>query len=175
MMMHYIKKSFHIIYLIISLKLREYTLGLCLQDELGERLRAERPRNRLDTRHRLDKDGKRYGKVIDFKVSELRAIELLEGICDGLKKYQLDELEGSWVLSNVSSTSGSKEDEQMLKDQRRILRNMCADIIGPLEDELATSIRQGKAEPKSIRSYLCAELTPKCPDLKKERENRSEL
>jgi len=146
---------------------------IVLQDELGERLRAERPRNRLDTRHRLDKDGKRYGKVIDFKVSELRAIELLEGICDGLKKYQLDELENSWVLSGTSSGSGSKQDEQMLKDQRRILRNMCSDIIGPLEDDLATSIRQGKAEPESIRSFLCTELTTKCPDLKK--ENRSEL
>jgi hypothetical protein len=29
-------------------------------------LEAEQPRNHLDMRHRLDKDGKRYGKVLDY-------------------------------------------------------------------------------------------------------------
>lgn len=39
----------------------------CLQSELLQRLEKERPRNHLDMRHRLDKDGKRYGKVIDYR------------------------------------------------------------------------------------------------------------
>lgn len=38
-----------------------------LQSELLHRLEKERPRNHLDMRHRLDKDGKRYGKVIDYR------------------------------------------------------------------------------------------------------------
>lgn len=49
----------------------------------------EKPRNHLDVRHRLDKHGNRYGKVIEFAVSELRAIELLENLCQDLKQYQL--------------------------------------------------------------------------------------
>jgi hypothetical protein len=35
--------------------------------ELQRKLDAERPRNHLDMRHRLDKHGKRYGKVIAYK------------------------------------------------------------------------------------------------------------
>jgi len=35
--------------------------------ELQRRLEAEVPRTHLDLRHRLDKDGQRYGKIIDWK------------------------------------------------------------------------------------------------------------
>jgi uncharacterized protein with von Willebrand factor type A (vWA) domain len=38
-----------------------------LQDAFKERLSKETVRNHLDMRHRLDKDGKRYGKVIDYR------------------------------------------------------------------------------------------------------------
>lgn len=34
---------------------------------LQDRIDNEPVRNHLDMRHRLDKDGKRYGKVIDYK------------------------------------------------------------------------------------------------------------
>lgn len=33
------------------------------------RLEEEAPRNHLDLRHRLDEQGKRWGKVIDYKAS----------------------------------------------------------------------------------------------------------
>lgn len=42
-------------------------------------------------RHRLDKDGKRYGKVLDYKLSELRVIHLLDGLCNAAKQYELVE------------------------------------------------------------------------------------
>ena len=38
-----------------------------LQIELGSRLTKEKPRNHLDMRHRLDSEGKRYGRMIDYK------------------------------------------------------------------------------------------------------------
>lgn len=45
-------------------------------------------------RHRLDKDGNRYGKVIDYKLSELRMDALLSSLCDvELKDY-------AWIESN---------------------------------------------------------------------------
>lgn len=40
---------------------------MLLQVELQRRLDAEFPRTHLDMRHRLDKDGNRYGKVINYK------------------------------------------------------------------------------------------------------------
>ena len=50
--------------------------------ELGGALESERPRNHLDLRGRLDSKGQRYGKLIDYKVSELRFVELLENLCE---------------------------------------------------------------------------------------------
>lgn len=38
-----------------------------LQNRLGERLGSEVPRSELDLRHRLDSQGNRYGKVLDYK------------------------------------------------------------------------------------------------------------
>lgn len=37
------------------------------QGELQQRLDEEKPRNHLDLRHRLDSEGKRYGKSINYK------------------------------------------------------------------------------------------------------------
>lgn len=38
-----------------------------LQAELQRRLESEHKRAHLDMRHRLDKDGNRYGKILDYK------------------------------------------------------------------------------------------------------------
>jgi hypothetical protein len=42
-------------------------LSTVLQAELQRRLDAEYKRAHLDMRHRLDKDGNRYGKILDYK------------------------------------------------------------------------------------------------------------
>ncbi len=41
--------------------------GVPPQYELQLRMDKETPRNHLDMRHRITSDGKRYGKVIDYK------------------------------------------------------------------------------------------------------------
>ena len=50
--------------------------------ELEFELSKEKPRNHLDMRHRLDSKGQRQGKLIDYRVSELRVVELLDDLCD---------------------------------------------------------------------------------------------
>ncbi len=45
-----------------------------------------------------DSEGKRYGKVIDYKVSELRAVELMEDLCNVLNQYDL-----LWLEANHTS------------------------------------------------------------------------
>ena len=50
--------------------------------ELEKRLEAEKPRNHLDMRHRLDPNGKRWGPVIEYKISELRMTELMDDLCE---------------------------------------------------------------------------------------------
>lgn len=77
--------------------------------ELQRRLDAEFPRTHLDMRHRLDKDGNRYGKVINYKVSEQRAVDLLDELCAEMSHYTLisDTGEASTEGSNSSSTDAA--------------------------------------------------------------------
>eukprot|EP00898_Chlorokybus_atmophyticus_P000906 jgi/Chlat1/1816/Chrsp135S02140 len=57
--------------------------------ELETALTKERPRNHLDMRHRLNSQGQREGKVIDYRLSELRVVELLDGLCKTMSDYGL--------------------------------------------------------------------------------------
>ncbi|KAG7667906.1 hypothetical protein Ndes2437A_g07918 [Nannochloris sp. 'desiccata'] len=177
----------------ITSQIRAYNVQKCsaceaVAAELSTRLANERPRNHLDARHRLDAEGKRYGKVIDFKISELRVIELIEDLCTEMNKYQLashdnsssnkerskdsDDEKQRWILSsealvddiadgtNAESTEAS---EHLLKEQRRILRISCSDIIGDWEDDIAEAITSGKADSENVRDVLCVALGKYCP------------
>jgi len=68
--------------------------------ELEIGISSEKPRNHLDLRNRLNSKGQREGKVIDYRVSELRVVELLDGLCDKMQDYTLQKLESGekgWV------------------------------------------------------------------------------
>ncbi|KAJ6399760.1 hypothetical protein OIU77_020336 [Salix suchowensis] len=69
-------------------------------EEIENGLSNEKPRNHLDMRHRLDSKGQRRGKVIDYRVSELRVVELLDGLCDKMQDYTLQKVDSKkyeWV------------------------------------------------------------------------------
>jgi hypothetical protein len=61
--------------------------------ELEIGISSEKPRNHLDLRNRLNSKGQREGKVIDYRVSELRVVELLDGLCDKMQDYTLQKVE----------------------------------------------------------------------------------
>jgi hypothetical protein len=157
---------------IISPRVRSHNVQKChaceiVADELSTRLANETPRNHLDARHRLDANGKRWGKLIDFRISELRVIELIDGLCDEMDKYQLtsSDDEQKWILSSDAALSNgaSVVVKEELKEQRRVLKNQCSDIIGSWEDDIAEAITSGKAESESIRNLLCVGLGKYCP------------
>ncbi|KAJ4870686.1 hypothetical protein Rs2_47710 [Raphanus sativus] len=55
-------------------------MGLdAVQEELESQLLKEKPRNHLDLRNRLNSKGQREGKVIDYRMSDLRVVDLLTG------------------------------------------------------------------------------------------------
>ncbi|KAF9683256.1 hypothetical protein SADUNF_Sadunf05G0193800 [Salix dunnii] len=69
-------------------------------EEIENGLSKEKPRNHLDMRHRLDSTGQRKGKVIDYRVSELRVVELLDGLCDKMQDYTLQKVDSKryeWI------------------------------------------------------------------------------
>ena len=53
--------------------------------ELERNLETEKPRMNVDLRRTLA--GKDAGKVVDWSTSELRTLELLEGICPAMEHY----------------------------------------------------------------------------------------
>ncbi|KAM0912628.1 hypothetical protein ACQ4PT_012684 [Festuca glaucescens] len=63
-----------------------------LQAELEIGMSSEKPRNHLDLRNRLNSKGQREGKVIDYRVSELRIVELLDDLCDKMQDYTLKKV-----------------------------------------------------------------------------------
>lgn len=95
----------------------------------------------------------------------------MDNVCYAMDKYQLEAIEGDagserWILSSQATSNGGENAEintHMVKEQRRILRNSCSDIIGQWEDDLAHSIRDGEATAETIKEVLCTKLGGYCP------------
>lgn len=98
--------------------------------------------------------GNRYGKSIDFKVSELRLVQLLDGLCEDVKDqhelHQLNStrkaLEWQWVKVKGSGRrqafdSVAKVEQPELKTRQRQLLNWCSRILEEHEEELASFIQ----------------------------------
>ena len=98
--------------------------------------------------------GNRYGKRIDFKVSELRLVQLLDGLCEDVKEdhelHQLNStrkaLEWQWVKVKGSGRqqtfdSVAKVEQPEHKTRQRQLLNWCSRILEEHEEELASFIQ----------------------------------
>ncbi|KAG1359483.1 protein seele [Cocos nucifera] len=131
--------------------------------ELEIGVSKEKPRNHLDMRHRLDSKGQREGKVIDYKVSELRVVELLDGLCDKMQDYTLMKLESGqkgWV--KVRDWDDLKSDKQEARAYSKDLSSFCGRLLEETEDELAEWIKQGSIEPGGVNKALCQDLSKHC-------------
>ncbi|KAL0020585.1 hypothetical protein WJX77_006442 [Trebouxia sp. C0004] len=154
--------------------------------ELKDRLQKEKPRNHLDMRHRLDSEGKRYGKTIDYRVSELRVVELLDGVCESMKDYELrsvasdliDQAE-TWQWVHPKHTQhrplpDSTIDKAQLKQQQRRLQNYCAQLLDKYEEKMSAALQNGSSA-KDLDHLLCTELSADCRKLNTQRTRHTEL
>ncbi|KAL9312475.1 hypothetical protein ACSQ67_017927 [Phaseolus vulgaris] len=76
-------------------------LGYMIESDIA--FPQERPRNHLDMRHRLDSKGQREGKLIDYRVSELRVVELLDDLCEKMQDYTLKKDTSTYEWFKVDS------------------------------------------------------------------------
>lgn len=144
---------------------------------LGERLLLDQMRvdNDLDLRHRLDAEGKRYGKVIDYASSELRAATLLEDLCEDkwIKNYRYDSRTQLWIENSEKedSLNGKRGEEKAdgndgyaLEQQRKALRSYCGEMIGEWEDELMAALMKKTAlrTGQDAENFLCVRLGGFC-------------
>ncbi|CAM6004561.1 unnamed protein product [Sphagnum balticum] len=122
--------------------------------ELEIDLASERPRNHLDMRHRLDSQGQREGKVIDYKVSELRVVELLDGLCTKMKEYTLNS-----VLSQYNSDILCR---QAAETNSKAIVEFCGRLLETTDEQLTEMIRRGEIQAGEVERILCQELTKSC-------------
>uniref|UniRef100_A0A1D1XCZ0 Protein canopy-1 n=1 Tax=Anthurium amnicola TaxID=1678845 RepID=A0A1D1XCZ0_9ARAE len=132
--------------------------------ELERGLSNEKPRNHLDMRHRLDSKGQREGKIIDYKVSELRVVELLDGLCEKMQDYTLkksDSVKQEWIKvedwDNLEYVY-KQEAHAYSKD----ISSYCGRLLEETEDKLAELIKRGSVKAGEVSKVLCQELSKHC-------------
>lgn len=144
------------------------------QNKLQLRLEKETPKNHLDMRHRLDKEGKRWGKVIDYRqvkdrsvelvwlgrqvfltlaahrLSELRALTILEGLCGDLSDYGLVDGASSspaglqiWQKQQQRADTGLEGRPLKAHQQaQNELKHFCNKILEDHEEEITLALQE---------------------------------
>ncbi|WOH03694.1 hypothetical protein DCAR_0623093 [Daucus carota subsp. sativus] len=123
----------------------------------------ERPRNHLDMRHRLDSKGQRKGKVIDYRVSELRVVELLDGLCDKMQDYTLEKVNSTtqvWI--KVANWDVLTTNKQEARAYSKDISSYCGRLLEETEDEFAELIKKGSVQVGDVRKVLCQDLSRHC-------------
>uniref|UniRef100_A0A803N9E3 DUF3456 domain-containing protein n=1 Tax=Chenopodium quinoa TaxID=63459 RepID=A0A803N9E3_CHEQI len=144
----------------------------CHAEELEHGLANEKPRNHLDLRNRLDSKGQRRGKVIDYRVSELRVVELLDGLCEKMQDYTLQKaskkpehilkiyhpiVEGCWSKLKMRQVSGSLLSESTHVEYLYIDHSDFSLVL-----QLAELIKNGSVELAAVGKVLCEDLSQHC-------------
>eukprot|EP00257_Ricinus_communis_P015806 XP_015573791.1 protein canopy-1 isoform X2 [Ricinus communis] len=114
-------------------------------------------------RNRLNSKGQREGKVIDYRVSELRVVELLDGLCDKMQDYTLqkvDSTRSSWVkVDNWDNLTTNKQEARAFS---KALSSYCGRLLEETEDELAELIKKGSVKVGGVSKVLCEDLSNHC-------------
>lgn len=140
------------------------------QLELEDSLANERPRNHLDYRHRLNSEGQREGKVIDYRLSELRVVELLDGLCSKMKGYVPNKAGPGrtfWlkVEGGVPDAPEMALNRQASELHSRAIVEFCGRLLETTEEELTERIRVGEVATGEVERVLCKELSKSCKEL----------
>jgi hypothetical protein len=117
--------------------------------ELERNLELERPRESVDLRNTLRApDASR--KVVAYEVSELRAIEVIDGLCGGMDQFGITREEDGFISFQRYNANGAgtvRIEGQMVigndefMSQRKMLENYCDAILEEYEDDFTEAIR----------------------------------
>ncbi|KAG9131791.1 hypothetical protein Leryth_009516 [Lithospermum erythrorhizon] len=165
--------SLHMIFIFITIIMISFSYNVngiddkcsacnAIAEELERGMVNEKPRNHLDMRHRLDSKGQRQGKVIDYRASELRAVELLDGLCDKMQDYTLEKVDkGTNVWIKVNSFDDLKN-KQEAKAYAKDISSFCGRLLEETEDDFTELIKKGSVEVGGVSNVLCKDLSKYC-------------
>nr|GLL32372.1 protein seele isoform X2 [Ipomoea trifida] len=148
--------------------------GACtaVAEELEHGLMTEKPRNHLDMRHRLDSKGQREGKLIDYRVSDLRVVELLDELCEKMQDYTLEKVDsGTKVWTKVNDWDKLKTNKQEARAHSKAISSFCGRLLEDTEDELSELIKKGSVKVGGVSKILCEDLSKFCHGKSKEDED----
>ncbi|CAL53484.1 Domain of unknown function DUF3456 [Ostreococcus tauri] len=116
----------------------------------------------VDMRGRLDSRGKRYGKKISYKESELRFEELLENVCadDGkVSELQFHEETARWRKppNPVKKIRGARA-----KAMKAEIMGYCHRVIESAEDALREAVYQSTIDGSTVEEFLCRNVSKEC-------------
>jgi hypothetical protein len=112
-------------------------------------LELERPRESVDLRNTL-RAPDASKKIVAYEVSELRALEVIEGLCVGMDQFGITREEDGFITFQRYNANGAgtvRIDGQMVignddfMSQRKMLQNYCDSILEEYEDEFTEAIR----------------------------------
>lgn len=115
--------------------------------ELERNLETEKPRMNVDLRNTLS--GGKQGKVVDYAVSELRTLEVLEAVCPAMTHYGVTRMaDGKGYYQRHSVAAGSVHIAGSMTIggdhytwDKRALRSYCDGLLEAHEDTLGEAIR----------------------------------
>ena len=136
-------------------------------------LEAEKPRNHVDLRGRLDSKGVRYGKLIPYDVSEQRFTELMEDVCGGsLGQYQLKRVklrDGPEDGDGIKVTQrweniGRVSKNPQAKTMRDELNDYCHRIVEKQEEVLQKALYAKELNSTNVAEKMCIQFGAECED-----------
>merc|ERR1711966_640168 len=156
-------------------KKKQLACGVCkaLVREVRRGLkRTDVPQMNLDLRGRLDSKGNRHGKVVDYAVSESRAMDVLEDICKNMKDYSKStNPDGTVQLVKMNNNDGEpvsfSGSMDFGGDDGGKLQNKCETLLEEYEEEITEHIRLKPTE--ALEASICTNTAKKCPKPKIEK------
>lgn len=122
--------------------------------------RSETKDRKIDYRTRTDSKGKRVGKTMRYRDSELLATDLLEGLCKDFPTYDWKEEEEYYELNveeaakDVERAKSPEKGGFVWNKNMKGFKNFCHEWVGENEEPLITGI-MGKESSKNIQKTVC--------------------
>eukprot|EP00201_Polytomella_parva_P019168 CAMPEP_0175054028 /NCGR_PEP_ID=MMETSP0052_2-20121109/9265_1 /TAXON_ID=51329 ORGANISM="Polytomella parva, Strain SAG 63-3" /NCGR_SAMPLE_ID=MMETSP0052_2 /ASSEMBLY_ACC=CAM_ASM_000194 /LENGTH=123 /DNA_ID=CAMNT_0016318653 /DNA_START=346 /DNA_END=717 /DNA_ORIENTATION=+ len=104
--------------------------------------------------------------MINYKKSELRAVELTNRICEEFESYALgrkpDVPEVYWLKYDSTMKDVVFGSDGERTSENSIFRSFCIDLFDHYDDDITYAITREKFDIMGVERPLCAEITKSC-------------
>jgi hypothetical protein len=137
---------------------------------LQKRIDAESDLRSLDVdlKGRIDPNGKRIGKRIPYKLSEMRVFDLLEDLCGDVKDgYQLTPRKPKTWASTAwmdKTKQNAWKNDARLQHQHTQIGSYCDQLLDENDEDLTVALQAAAADEDGVaaKQLLCRHVTEEC-------------